>query len=192
MSNPFDPGYYATPELRAMGFAQVGDNVRVAKNCTIIGLEHIRLGDHVRIDGYTTLIGTGAITIGSYVHIAAYCLLSGGDGIAMGDFSGLSHGVKIYSRTDDYHGDRLTNPTVPAEYLGVIAGKVALGRHVIVGANTVILPDTTIDEGCSIGAQSLVKGQMQAWGVYAGVPVRRLKERSRKLLELEKKLWASF
>ena len=188
MSNPFDPGYYATPELRAMGFARVGENVRVAKNCTIIGLEKISLGGHVRIDGYCTLVGTGEITIGSYVHIAAYCLLSGGDGIALADFSCLSHGVKIYSRTDDYHGDTLTNPTVPAEYLGVIAGKVTLGRHVIVGANTVILPNTTIEEGSSIGAQSLVKGQVAAWGVYAGVPARRLKERSRKLLELEKKL----
>jgi acetyltransferase-like isoleucine patch superfamily enzyme len=188
MQNPFDPGYYDTAALRAMGFAAVGEHVRVAKNCTIIGLANIRLGDHVRIDGYSTLIATGGITIGSYVHIAGYCLLSGGDGIAMDDFSGLSHGVKLYSRTDDYGGDFLTNPTVPAEYLGVIGGKVTLGRHAIIGSNTVVLPGSTVAEGSSVGAQSLVKGALEPWGVYAGVPARRLKARSRKLLELEAQL----
>ncbi len=37
-------------------------------------------------------------------------MLSAGDGIVMEDFSGLSQGVRIYSRTDDYSGKFLTNP----------------------------------------------------------------------------------
>ena len=189
MKNLFDTGFHDEAALREMGFAQVGQKVSIAKNCTIVGnLANIRLGDHVRIDAYCTLIGTGPITIGSHVHIAGYCHLSGGNGITMEDFSGLSHGVKLYSRTDDYSGKFLTNPTVPAEYLGVIAGKITLGRHVILGANTVVMPGVSIGEGSSVGAQSLVKEDLDAWGVYAGCPARRLKDRSKHLLKLEAKL----
>ncbi|MDX2095826.1 MAG: acyltransferase [Alphaproteobacteria bacterium] len=189
MNAPFNPGYYDSAALRSMGFAQVGEQVQVAKNCTIVGdFSHITLGDHVRIDGYTTLIATGKLQLGSRIHIAAYCHLSAGDGITMEDFSGLSQGVKIYSRTDDYSGEFLTNPTVPREFLGVIAGEVVLGRHVILGANTVVLPGSRIGEGSSIGAQSLVKGEVAPWGMYAGCPLRRLKDRSRNLLALEARL----
>jgi acetyltransferase-like isoleucine patch superfamily enzyme len=188
MNIPLDPGYYMAEELRSFGFSHVGQNVRIAKNCTVIGAQNISLGDHVRIDGYTTLLATGKITIGSYVHIAAYCMLSGGDGIVMEDFSGLSHGVKIYSRTDDYSGEHLTNPTVPVEYLGVVAGNVTLGRHVIIGSGTVVLPGVQISEGVSIGAQSLVKSDLDAWGIYAGCPVRRIRGRSKNLLKLEEQL----
>jgi acetyltransferase-like isoleucine patch superfamily enzyme len=186
MSNPFDTGYYESAALREMGFGAVGENVKIAKNCTIVGkLANITFGHDVRIDAYCTLIGTGPITIGSYVHIAGYSHLSGGDGIVMEDFSGLSHGVKLYSRTDDYSGEFLTNPTVPAEYLGVVAGKITLGRHVIIGANSVVLPGVTISEGSSVGAQSLVKTNLEAWGMYAGCPVRRIRDRSKNLLKLE-------
>ena len=71
MTNPFDPGYYTSPELRSFGFARVGENSVIARNCTIIGLENITIGDNVRIDGFTSLIApNGRIRIGSYVHIA--------------------------------------------------------------------------------------------------------------------------
>jgi acetyltransferase-like isoleucine patch superfamily enzyme len=35
---------------------------------------------------------------------------------------------------------------------------------------------------------SLVKKVLEPWGVYVGIPARRLKERSRELLELVKKI----
>lgn len=186
MNNLFDVGYYDEHALRAMGFGAVGENVRIAKNCVIVGdLANIRLGNQVRMDVFGTLIATGPITIGSYVHIAAYAHLSAGDGIVLEDFSGLSHGVKLYSRTDDYSGAYLTNPMVPAAYTGVIAGKVVIGRHAILGANAVVLPGVTVGEGCSVGAQSLVKADLEPWGMYAGCPVRRIRERARTLLALE-------
>ena len=33
---------------------------------------------------------------------------------------------------------------------------------------------------------SLVLGPLAEWGIYAGVPVRRIRERSKQLLKLEK------
>lgn len=190
--SPFNPGYYDEYALRDMGFKKVGNNVRIAKNCTIHGFNNITIGNDVRIDGYTTIIATSHVLLGSYIHIGAYCLLSGGDGIVLDDFCGLSQGSKIYSRTDDYGGNCLTNPMVPAEYTGVIGGEVNLGKHVIIGSNTVILPNVRIGEGSSVGANSLVKKNLEPWGVYFGSPVKRLKERSKVMLDLECKFLESL
>ena len=119
-TNPFNPGYYSSSELQGMGFKYVGQDVQIAKNCTILGLENISIGDNVRIDGGCTLAcATGDLIIGSYIHIGGYCHLTCSGGIRLGDFSGLSQGVRIYSVSDDYSGDCLTNPTVPRAFLNV-------------------------------------------------------------------------
>ncbi|MFA6238858.1 MAG: hypothetical protein WC635_16090 [Bacteriovorax sp.] len=185
--NIFDPGYYNENELRKAGFKAIGKNVKIAKNCTIVGLENISIGDNVRIDSYCSIVasGEGFLKIGSFVHIGGYCLLSAGSGIQMDDFSGLSQGVRIYSNSDDYTGKFLTNPTVPAKYTGLSSGTVTLKRHVIIGSGTVILPKVTIEEGSSVGALSLVNRSLDPWGIYFGCPAKRLKERSMQLLELE-------
>ena len=106
----------------------------------------------------------------------------------MEDFSGISQGVRIYSRSDDYTGEYLTNPTVPAKFTGLTCGTVTLKRHVIIGSGTVILPNVTIGEGTSVGALSLVNRSLNPWGVYFGSPAKRLMDRSKKLLELESEL----
>jgi acetyltransferase-like isoleucine patch superfamily enzyme len=188
--NPFNPGYYNKDELSEMGFKSLGDNVQIAKNCTIVGLENIQIGNNVRIDGFSTIIasGTGYLELGSYIHIGGYSLLIAGGGIKMGDFSGISQGVKIYSRTDDYSGKYLTNPTIPQEYTGVVSGTVTLGRHCIVGAGSVILPNVTVKEGTAVGSMSLVTKDLDSWGVYFGSPAKKLKNRSKKLLDYETRL----
>ncbi len=140
------------------------------------------------MDAYVSLIASGPIDIGSYVHIGSYSLLSGGDGIRMGDFSGLSQGVKIYSRSDDYSGEYLTNPCVPPQFTNAIGGLVTLGRHVILGSGSVVLPGVTIGDGSSVGALSLVNKDLAEWGVYFGAPVKRLRNRSQQLLALEQQL----
>ncbi len=193
-NNLFDLGYYSSDQLIGIGFKAVGENVRIAKNCTIIGLENIEIGSNVRIDGYCSIIasGSGFVKIGSFVHIAGYCGIYARNGVVLEDFSGLSSGVKIYTGTDDYSGRTLTNPTVPAKYTGVTFGRVTLRRHVIVGAGTVILPRVTANEGASVGALSLVTKDLEPWSIYSGTPARKLRDRSKDLLELEQKLLAEM
>jgi acetyltransferase-like isoleucine patch superfamily enzyme len=187
LTNPFDPGYYSGAELRSIGFKSIGSNVQIAKNCNIVGLGNISIGNNVRIDAYCTIIaaGDGWLDLGSFIHIGGYCFLSAGEGIIMEDFSGLSQGVRIYSRTDDFTGSYLTNPTVPKKYTGIAGGTVILKRHVIIGSGSVILPKVTIGEGSSVGALSLVTKSIDCWGVFFGCPVKRLKSRSKHLLVLE-------
>lgn len=191
--NPFEVGFFTEKELNTFGFKKIGKNVSISKNCTIIGLKNISIGDNVRIDGYSTIIADddGFLNIGSFVHIGGYALLSARAGITLDDFSGISQGVKIYSKTDDYTGRYLTNPTVPSEYTGVTSGEVILARHTIIGSGTVILPKVTIGEGSSVGALSLVTKSLSDWGVYFGAPVKRIKNRKKDLLSLESRLISS-
>lgn len=96
--------------------------------------------------------------------------------------------MTIYSGSDDYSGKSLTNPTVPKEFLNVTVKPVSIGRHVIIGAGSVVLPGVTIGEGASVGALSLVTKSLEEWGVYMGAPAKRLKRRRMELLEQEKRL----
>lgn len=190
--NPFNAGYYTEDELQKMGFKSIGKNVRIAKNNTIVGLEKISIGDNVRIDGYCAIIasGDGFVDIGSYIHIGGWSYLSAGHGISLEDFVNISQGVRIYTRTDDYSGESLTNPMIPEKYSDVSSGSVVLKKHVIVGSGSIILPNLIIAEGASIGALSLVKENLSAWGIYCGVPAIKIKNRSKNLLKLEQQFLA--
>lgn len=186
----FNPGYYSEDRLRAFGFKSVGKNVLVAKNCTIIGVENISIGNNVRIDGFSTIVasGDGSFEIGSYVHIGGYSAIFAGAGVVLGDFSGLSQGVKIYSKSDDYSGEFMTNPTVPSSLTGVISGNVVIGRHAIIGSQSIIMPNINIAEGTAVGANSLITKSTEEWSIYFGSPAKKIKNRKKNPLDLEKLL----
>lgn len=178
--------------IEALGFASVGANAQISERASFYGVSRIALGNNVRIDDFCVLAaGVGGILIGNYVHIAVGSSLIGAGKITMSDFSGLSSRISIYSSSDDYSGTTLTNPTVPSEYSGVTHADVFLGKHVIVGSGSVILPGVTIEDGVAVGALSLVHKRCGAFGIYAGNPARRIKERKRDLLELEQRFMAS-
>lgn len=192
--NPFDPGYFETEALRGFGFAHVGPNCRVARNCTIIGLARIHLAGDLRIDGPTTIVvgPSATLRIGRFVHLGGGCHISAAADVSLGDFAGLSQGVRIYAATDDYSGRSLTNPMVPAALKAVRAQPVHIGRHVIIGAGSVVLPGSDIGEGCAVGALSLVNRPLPAWGIHAGTPVRLIGPRAQDLLRGEDELLRSL
>jgi acetyltransferase-like isoleucine patch superfamily enzyme len=182
--------YFDEHELKGAGFKRLGKNVKVHNRASLYGVGNISLGDNVRIDDFAIIIATGGVSIGSYVQIANLCYLGGRHGIEIDDFSTLAPGVKLFSASDDYSGEKLTNPTVPIDLTGGEKGKVILKKHVIIGAGSVVLPNCVIGEGCSIGALSVVKKSLDPWGIYAGIPVRRIKDRKKELLSLERELTA--
>jgi len=190
MSKLLSPGYYDENDLRGEGFKSLGRDVRVAKNCTIVGVGNVSFDDYVRIDGYCTITATGdgEVTFGAFSHLGSYGYLTGSEGIEIGDFCGLSQGVRIYSHADDYSGEHLVNPCVPEKYKGLTGGKVVLGRHVVLGSGTIILPGVRLGEGVAVGAMSFVKEDLESWGIYAGCPAKRIGDRSRRLLEQERRL----
>lgn len=177
-------------ELEAVGFALVGENVRVHQSAVFYGVDRISIGDNSRIDCFSILsAGTDGIEIGQNVHLGAGCYLFGGGGrIEMADFSGLSSRVAIYTASDDYTDGYMTNPTVPDEFRKVESGPVSLGRHAIVGAGSVVLPNVTIHTGAAVGALTCVRRDVAEFAIVAGRSSvgKVVGERKRLLLELEK------
>lgn len=192
MHNPFDSGYYSEHDLRNTGFKKIGRNIRIAKNCTIVGIENISIGDNVRIDDYCSLLAVGGyIYIGSYIHIGSYSYLNGGKGITIEDFANISQGVRIYSKSDNFDGSTLTNPTISESLTRPHKSAVHIGRHCILGSGSSVLPGVRLNEGSAIGAMSLAKLNLSAWYIYAGIPAKKIKPRSKELLANENEVTQS-
>lgn len=180
---------YSPDELRGLGVT-AGDDVSVDRSVRLFNPQRIRLGDHVRIDCFAVLsAGEEGLTIGSHVHIATgVAVYASSAAVTVGDFAGLSARVTVYTANDDYKDGFLTGPTVPPEYRRLATGPVVFGRHAIIGAGSVILPGARVGVGAAVGALSLVRGTVDDFAVVAGVPARRIGERNRRLLELERQL----
>lgn len=179
-------GILSRAAIDALGFAAVGENVSISDRASFYNLSRISIGNNVRIDDFCVLsAGSGGIQVGNYVHIAVYTSLIGAGKITLSDFCNLSSRVSIYSSNDDYSGATMTNPTVPNQYTGVTHADVFLDKHVIVGSGSVVLPGITLEQGVAVGALALVTKNCEEFGIYAGNPAKRIKERKRELLVLE-------
>jgi dTDP-4-amino-4,6-dideoxy-D-glucose acyltransferase len=173
-------------ELAALGLGAYGDDVRISTKASLHNAKNIRIGNHVRIDDFCVLsAGDGGIELGNFIHVGVFSSLIGAGRITLRDFCNLSSRTSIYSSNDDYSGAHMTNPTVPPEFTGVAHAAVTVGRHVIIGAGSVLLPGVTLEDGVAVGALSLIKQNCEAFGIYAGSPARQIGDRTRDLLELE-------
>jgi len=181
--------YLTDDQLINMGFKYLGFNVKISDKASLYDIEQIEIGDYSRIDDFCVI--SGKIKIGRNVHITSQCLIAGGDkGIIFDDFSAIAYGVKVFTQSDDYSGAYMTNPTVPSIYTKIAKRSIYIGRHVIVGANSIILPGSQLKEGVSVGVNSLIQGILKDWGIYSGNPVKYIRKRKQELLILEAKYLA--
>ncbi|MBI2315612.1 MAG: acyltransferase [Betaproteobacteria bacterium] len=181
--------FLSRSQVLALGLRAVGEEVAISDCARFYNAEAIEIGDRARIDDFCILsAGAGGIRIGRHVHIGTYASLIGREAITLEDFSGLSGRVSVYSSSDDYSGEWLTNPTVPAELRNPTHAPVRIGRHAIIGCGAVILPGVTIGEGAAVGALTLVTRDLDPFAIYLGVPARRIGARKRGLLALEARI----
>ena len=171
---------FSKDELLAMGFASVGEDVRVTRQALFFNPGMISLGDRTRIDAFAILAaGSGGLVLGRNVHISAYALVNGSGGrVVFEDFSGIAPNVCIWTASDDYSGGSLTNGTIPTEFKRNTTGPVTLGRHVIIGTGSVVLPNVHLHEGAAVGALSLVLRDVPEGHVVFGSPAKKIKLRS--------------
>lgn len=176
--------YYSEEELALLGLKSVGKKVRISKKTSIYSPEDISIGNNVRIDDFCIL--SGKITIGNNVHISAYSALYGKYGIEIDDYSGCSPKTIIFSGSDDFSGEYMVSPLIPSKYTNVKGNTVYLKKYVQIGANSVVMPGIILGEGTAVGAMSFVNKSTSEWSIYAGIPVKKIKERSKKILDLVK------
>ena len=171
-------------ELSRIGFKSLGKNVQISRFARFYSAEKICIGNNVRIDDFCVI--SGAVKIGNYVHLAVMTSFFAGNAeIEVRDFSTLSSRCAIYAISDDYSGKAMTSPVVHAEHRAVTENKVIIGKHVIIGTGCTILPGVVVAEGTSVGAMSLINKSTEPWGLYYGVPCKRVSDRKKDLLQYE-------
>lgn len=110
--------------------------------------ENTFFGDYVRMDtSYADMI-----YIGDYTHITSGCRL-------------LCHQRDL---TGYCVGDNAAD-------LGYRTGEIHIGKGVMVGMETLIMPGVTIGDGAIIGAGSIVTKDIPAWTIATGRPARVVK-----------------
>jgi len=59
----------------------------------------------------------------------------------------------------------------------LVTRPIEIGPNAWVCAEAFIGPGSVVAEGCVVGARAAVSGRLEPWGVYAGNPVKRIKDR---------------
>ena len=95
------------------------------------------------------------------------------DMIYIGDYSHITSGCRILCHQRDLSnyckGDNAAN-------LGYKTGEVHIGKGVMVGMESIIMPGVTIGDGAIIGAGSIVTKDIPAWTIAVGRPAKVIKE----------------
>ncbi|MBH1986189.1 MAG: putative colanic acid biosynthesis acetyltransferase [Burkholderiales bacterium] len=87
--------------------------------------------------------------------------------ITLGERALVSQGAHLCAGTHDI--DRADFP--------LVAKPIVIGAHAWVAAEAFVGPGAVIGEGCVLGARAVAFGRLDDWGVYAGNPARRVRER---------------
>lgn len=171
-----------------------GKNIKIFEFAKLIHNEsNLYIGDNTQIDDFVFLNAGMMCKLGAFVHISSFCSIIGGGEFIMEDFSGLSAGCRIVTGSDDFTGSSLSNPTVPQKYKNVKTGKIHIGKHAIIGTNSILLPDIEIGEGTTVGAGCLVNKSLEPWSIYVGSKPKKIGERDKNgVLDLERKFLEEY
>lgn len=178
--------FYTKEQLENLGLKSFGENVLISDKASIYSPQNIEIGNNVRIDDFCIISPSNSLKIGNYVHISCYASIIGAGEVVIEDYCGISGRVSIYSSNDDYTGLYMTNPMVPKEYTKVTHAPVIIKKHSIIGAGSVVLPNTIVNEGVSVGSLSLLNGEYEEYSVYNGVPAKKIRNRQKRFLKYEK------
>lgn len=177
-------------------FKYHGVDVRIADDVEIRRPHLISMYDHILIDKGFFI--TTQFIAGSGIHIAPYVTVIGGAEalFIMGNFTTIAAGSRIVCASDEYLGEGLISPVIPAKYRDtVITLPVVMRDYSALGTNVVVMPGVVIGEGAVVGANSFVTHDIPAWEIWAGSPARKLRDRPKgNMLDYGEKLlgeWAN-
>ena len=137
----------------------------------------IVIDDGVQIDSFVkikTAGGLGDVFIGKNSYLNSGVVIYTGNGLRIGNivlvasnctFATVNH---VFKRRDVTIFDQRFQPS---------RGGILVEDDVWIGANSVILDGAIIRRGCVIGASSVVRGELESYGIYAGNPLKKMGER---------------
>lgn len=150
-----------------------GQGVYIGKNSSLKGKKHITLENAVTIRPYAQIwSGGGTVRIGQGSEIGERCRISIANSLNMGQKVLLSPNVYI---TDCDHEYR--NLKVPVIDQGIVQKEqtVTIGDGSYIGINAVIVGNVKIGKHCVIGANSVVTKDVPDYCVAVGSPAKVIK-----------------
>jgi virginiamycin A acetyltransferase len=137
----------------------------------------IVLRARVRIEPFALIRcvgGRGDVEIGEDSIINPYCVLYSGSGIRVGRDVLVAPGVQIVPAN---HAFERRDVPIRLQGFRPSRGGVEIADGAWLGANTVVLDGARIGEGAIVGAGSVVTGEVPAYEIWAGNPLRKIKDR---------------
>ena len=134
----------------------------------------IRIGARTMIDAFVKIKpagGVGEVRIGQDCAINSGTVIYTGNGIAIGDAVLIAANCTL-APTNHAYGDRTRR--IRDQGFLPSKGGIVIGDDVWLGANVVVLDGAVIGEGCVVAAGSVVRGELEPYSVYAGIPAVRV------------------
>lgn len=136
------------------GKVYIGRNTSIERYaCILTEGGDVEIGDNCSVNPFTIIYGQGGTKIGNGVRIAAHCTI-----------------IPSNHRFDDI--------TVPIFKSGLVNKGIVIEDDVWIGTGVRILDGVVVKKGCVIGAGAVVNKSTESYGVYAGVPARKIKNRN--------------
>ncbi|MEQ4788419.1 acyltransferase [Morganella morganii] len=161
--------------IQRIRLGRCGKKVYFEKHVSLLRFpKNIKLGDFCHIKSGTkicTCNENAIIDIGKNTSIGYNTIIFSSENIIIGSNCMIAPNVYI---VDSDHGiirDRLMKEQEN------VSSPIIIGNDVWVATGSIILKGTKIPDGCVIAANSVVKGQLEAYAIYAGSPAKKVGER---------------
>jgi maltose O-acetyltransferase len=132
--------------------ASMGKSVELTQHVLFEFPDRLTLGTDVFINRGTLITARAPISIGDGCLIGPYCVINSGD-----------HGI--------------ADPAVPIGVQPHNTSPIVIGKDVWIGAHSTVLRGVTIGDGAVVAAGAVVRIDVPAGAVVAGVPARIVKRR---------------
>lgn len=158
--------YWRNPNI------QFGLHAQVSRNASL----STHYGGSIRIGERTSILAGallwtygGVIEIGNDCSVNPYSIIHGGGGVSIGNDVRIAPHCMIVSENHVFE-DRST----PIRSQGLRRSGVSISNDVWLGSGVRVLDGVTIAEGCVIAAGAVVNKSTEPYGIYGGVPARKI------------------
>jgi acetyltransferase-like isoleucine patch superfamily enzyme len=137
----------------------------------------ILIEDGVQIDSFVRIKasgGLGDVQIGRNSYINSGVVIYTGNGVKIGENVLIASNCTLAPTNHEFE---LRDRRIVDQRFQPSRGGILIEDDVWIGANCVILDGAIIRRGCVVGALSLVRNELDPYGIYYGSPAKKMGER---------------
>ena len=153
----------------------IGNNVFISTKSKIILGENSKLiiKDNSYISDYTRIIvhDNSKLIIEKNVYISINSIISSNSEVIIGEDTQIAHNVTILDTNKVFD-----NVNIKIREQGYISKPIVIGEDCWIAAGVIVLPGVTLGRHCIVGANSVVNKQFDNNVVIAGTPARKIRD----------------